>query len=245
MPFRLDPPRDRKLFRLVKKAQAVKLVKGRALYAAGDAADQVYLVRSGFMRLVLPGMERGRAERTVSVALPWEMFGDEAFTQGRRRYGAIAGSTCMVNPLPKAGVITGLKTARNSLDAYMEGVEQELHRLRHAQGGSHGPTAAQRLAEVLIDIGRRCGEPTGRGLHLTQRLTHQVLADLAGAHRATVTTLLNDWLYEGVLRTMPDGCHAIQRPQDLWILAGYHPPHPSRAPDRASGRAGLSVASAR
>ena len=46
---------------------------------------------------------------------------------------------------------------------------------------------------------------------------------LAGAHRATVTTLLNDWLYDGVLGSARDSCLSIQRPQDLWALAGYHP----------------------
>ncbi len=222
MPFRLQPPRDRKLFRLVKKATPAKLVKGRPLYSPGDAAREVYLVRSGFIRLVLPGMAPGRSERTVGVALPWELFGDEAFTEGRRRYGAIAGSTCIVLPLPKGGVLTGLKTARSSLDAYLEGVERELHRLRHAQGGSRGPTASQRLAEVLLDLGERCGEPEGRGIELTQKLTHQVLADLAGAHRATVTTLLNDWLYDGVLGTSKGGNLMLRRPGDLWALAGYH-----------------------
>jgi CRP-like cAMP-binding protein len=223
MPFHLLPPRDRKLFRLVKKAETVQLVKGRSLYVAGDPARDVFLVRTGFMRLVLPGMQRGRAERTVAVAFPWEMFGDESFTEGHRRYGAVAGSTCTVNPLPKAAVLAGLKTAKSSLDAYLEGQEQELHRLRHAQGGSRGPSAAQRLAEVLIDIGRRCGEPTGRGIHLSEKLTHQVLADLAGAHRATVTTLLNDWLYDGVLDVTTDNRLAIRKPSDLWVLAGYHP----------------------
>jgi len=222
MPFRLEPARDRKLFRLVKRAEAVKLVKGRALYGPGDPARDVFLVRGGYMRLVLPGMATGRSERTVGVALPWELFGDEAFTEGHRRYGAIAGSTCIVYPLPKGGVLTGLKTAKSSLDAYLEGVERELHRLRHAQGGSRGPNASQRLAEVLLDMGERCGEPEGRGIHLTQKLTHQVLADLAGSHRATVTTLLNDWLYDGVLGTATDGCLALRRPRDLWALAGYH-----------------------
>lgn len=221
MPFRLDPPRDRKLYRLVKQAEAVRLGKGRALYAAGDPARDVYLVRSGFVRLVLPGMERGSRERTVVIALPWEMFGDEAFTEGHRRYGAIAGAACTVHPLPKVAVLSGLKTAKKSLEAYLEGQEQELHRLRHAQGGSHGPTAAQRLAEVLIDLGARCGEPTGRGTRLSERLTHQVLADLAGAHRATVTTLLNDWLYEGILGSSPDHRLSLRKPRDLWILAGY------------------------
>ncbi len=223
MPFLLVPPRDRKLFRMVKKAETVHLVKGRPLYAPGDEAREVFIVRTGFIRLVLPGMEPGRPERTVSVALPWEMFGDEALRAGHRRYGAIAGATCTLHPLPKAGVMTGLKTAKGSLDAYLEGVEQELYRLRHAQGGSHGPNAAQRLAEVLIDMGQRCGEPVGRRIHLSQRLTHQVLADLARVHRATVTTLLNDWVYDGVLGTTPDACIALQRPTDLWILAGYHP----------------------
>jgi len=222
MPFRLNPPRDRKLFRLVKNSEGERLTKGRALYAPGDEAREVYLVRTGFVRLVLPGMEPGLPERTVRVALPWELFGDEALTEGRRRYGAIAGATCVVHPMPKGGVLQGLKTAKTSLDAYLEGMERELHRLRHAQGGSHGPSAAQRLAEVLLDLGARCGEPQGRGIQITQKVTHQILADLAGAHRATVTTLLNDWLYSGVLVARADGCLALQRPRDLLALAGYH-----------------------
>jgi CRP-like cAMP-binding protein len=219
----LNPPRDRKLFRLVKKSEGVRLAKGKALYTPGGDAREVFLVRAGFMRLVLPGMEPGLPERTVGLALPWEIFGDEALTAGLRRYGAVAGSTCIVHALPKGGVLHGLKTAKTSLDAYLVGMERELHRLRHAQGGSHGPSAAQRLAEVLLDLGERCGEPEGRGIQLSQKLTHQVLADLAGAHRATVTTLLNDWLYEGILANHRDGCLTLQRPRDLLALAGYHP----------------------
>lgn len=221
MPFRLNPPRDRKLFRLVKHAESIRLAKGRALYGPGDPARDVYLVRSGYVRLVLPGMERGQRERTVAVAMPWEVFGDEAFTVGHRRYGAVAGSTCEVQALPQRAVLTGLKTAKSSLDAYLKGQEQELYRLRHAQGGSNGPSAAQRLAEVLLDLGVRSGEPSGRGIRLTERLTHQVLADLAGAHRATVTTLLNDWIYDGILGLADDHRLSLRKPGDLWVLAGY------------------------
>ncbi len=221
MPFRLHPPRDRKLFRLVKEAEEIAIVKGRDLYTPGDEADTIFLVRSGYMRLVLPGMERGHRARTVSVAVPWETFGDEAFTEERRRYGAIAGSKCVVSPLPKAAVLRGLKTAQRSLDAYLDGQERELYRLRHAQGGSHGPDSAQRLADVILDLGVRCGHPEGRAVELQERFTHQVLADLCGAHRATVTTLLNDWLYDGVLASAPEGRLVIQRPSDLWALAGY------------------------
>jgi len=230
MPFRLHPPRDRKLYRLVKRAESIRLIKGHPLYGPGDEAREVYLVRGGFMRLVLPAMERGKRERTVAVAMPWEMFGDEAFTDGHRRYGAVAGSACVVQPLSHKAVLQGLKTAKSSLDAYLEGQEQELYRLRHAQGGSNGPNVAQRLAEVLLDLGVRAGEPTGRGIRLTQRITHQLLADLAGAHRATVTTLLNDWLYDGVLGVAPENRIVLRRPGDLWMLAGYESGRDARAP---------------
>ena len=224
MPFRLNPPRDRKLYRLVKRSESQELVKGRTLYAPGDESPWIYLVQEGFMRLVLPRMEHGQRERTVSVALPWETFGDEALTEGHRRYGAIAGSSCTVSLLPKTGVLQGLKTAKSSLSAYLESQERELHRLRHAQGGSHGPNAAQRLAEVLIELGARCGEPSGRAVRFSERLTHQVLADLAGAHRATVTTLVNDWLYDGVIEVTDKNRLTVVRPKDRWVLAGYQAP---------------------
>ncbi|HSM59238.1 MAG TPA: Crp/Fnr family transcriptional regulator [Longimicrobiales bacterium] len=238
MPFRLVPPRDRTLYRHVKRADEVTLRKGRSIYAPGDDAREVWLVREGYVRLVLPGMEQGRGVRTVGVALPWEVFGDEALTAGRRRYGAVAGSRCVVQPLVASGFLRGLKTARRSLDAYLRGVERELHRLRHAQGGSGGPTAAQRLAEVLLDLGERCGEPVGRGIRLSERMTHQVLADLAGAHRATVTTLLNDWLYEGVLQSDAAGRLVIARPAGLWSRAGY-------LPAEEEGRGGAEPSGAR
>lgn len=222
MPFRLEPARDRKLYRLVKRAEAVEVPKGGPIYRPGEAATHVYVVREGVVALTLPPMEDGKDPRTVGVAVPWEMFGDEGFGAGHRRYAAVAATRCVVHPLETGAVLQGLKTARSSLAAYLGGTERELHRLRHAQGGSRGPSAPQRVAEVLLDLAERCGERDGRRLVFGVRITHKLLADLAGAHRATVTTLLNDWLYEGILATDDDRALILARPTDLWVLAGYH-----------------------
>jgi hypothetical protein len=59
---------------------------------------------------------------------------------------------------------------------------------------------------------------------LSEKLTHQARADLAGAHRPTATTLLNDALYEGILGQALENRLAINMPADLWVLSGYHPP---------------------
>jgi hypothetical protein len=84
-------------------------------------------------------------------------------------------------------------------------------------------------------VGDRCGEPEGRRIVFSERLTHQVLADLAGAHRATVTTLLNDWLYDGILTTTAESCFCLQNPVELWALAGYNTPA-ERERDEARSR---------
>jgi len=232
VPLRLAPPRDRKLYRLVKEAESRTVTKGTVLYSPGDPGVEVFLVRDGYVRLTLPGLARGARERTVSVALPWELCGEEALTGGSRRYGAVAGTRSVVQALPSRRVLHALKTARKSLAAYLDGVERELHRLRHAQGGSKGPSAAERLAEVLLDLGDRCGDRVGRGVVLGQRLTHQVLADLSGSHRATVTTLLNDWLYEGILDTDGESCLVLAKPGALLERAGYHGGDEEETPTR-------------
>jgi len=54
---------------------------------------------------------------------------------------------------------------------------------------------------VLMDLSQRLGIERGRGLRIPHWFTHQELADLAGAHRSTVTTILNDWIYDGILKT--------------------------------------------
>ena len=220
MPFRVQPPRDRKLYRLVKRAPVRRVRRGTSFYAPGSEAAEVLLVREGYVRLVLPAMEQGREPRTSGLALPWEFFGTEALTGGLRRYGAVAGPRCAVQALPAPDVLAALRTARKTLDAYLFGTERDLHLLRHSRSGSRGPSARQRLAEVLLDLGERSGDRTGRGVRLGVRPTHQVLADLAGAHRATVTTVINEWLYEGILSDR-DGNLTLSRPSALWRLAGY------------------------
>ena len=90
MPLHLVPP--------VKEAERRTVSKGTVLYSPGDEGVEVFLVRDGYVRLTLPGLEKGRGERTVSVALPWELCGEEALTGGPRRYGAVAGTKSVVQP---------------------------------------------------------------------------------------------------------------------------------------------------
>lgn len=200
MPFRLDASRDRKLTRLVKRAAQERLARREVLYERGETARHVYVVREGHLRLTLPPAREGRA-RAVSVAGPDELVGEEALLTGLpRRYGALAGEAAVVSVLPGDEVLRTFRTARRSYDAFLRALQEDLAAAREATLGPAGPSTRERLADLLLDLADRFGEVKGRRTRVSHWFTHQELADLVGGHRSTVTTALNDWLYEGILQ---------------------------------------------
>jgi CRP/FNR family cyclic AMP-dependent transcriptional regulator len=200
MPLRIEPVRDRKLYRLIKAAPERSTRKGEVIFAQGDSAGAIYLVETGHVCLKLGGTSD--AARTVAVAGPYELFGEEGMVPGSLRpYAAIAGERGTVIPLDGPSVRAILRSSQHTLTAYLEVKERDLDVLRRAATGSPGASARERLAGVILDLVERLGEPDGDRIRLPHWFTHKELADLAGAHRSTVTTSLNDWIWRGVLAT--------------------------------------------
>ena len=161
MPLRIEPVRDRKLHRLVKSAIPRAVRKGEAIFRLGDPGGQVFVVRRGHARLQLAGTDG--VDRTVAVAGPSELFGEEGMIPGALRpFNALAGAPGSVLPLEGAAVRGVLRTSQHTLTTYLEAKEWELRLLRSAAAGSPGPSARQRLAAVLLDLFERLGGAGGR-----------------------------------------------------------------------------------
>ena len=218
MPLRVQPRRDRKLNRLIKAAEVKQLRRGETLFEAGDAARDVFLVESGYIRLV-ESCTNVHREHTVAVGGPWEVIGEEAMDEGRRRYTAVAGETAYYRALNGPSFLHVIKSTEQTLWAFLEGIFRDLDTARRLTYGAAGPSANGRIALVVLELAGRWGEPRdGGGVLVSQRVTHQILADLAGTHRSTVTTTLNDWLYRGILKNADRGIH-VAKPDKLQSLA--------------------------
>ncbi len=200
MPLRLEPVRDRKLYRLSKSAPERPTRKGEVIFRSGEPGGVVFLVQEGHVCLRLGGEEG--SGRTVAVAGPCELFGEEGMVPGALRpYSAVAGERGVVVTLDGTAVRAVLRSSQHTLTTYLEVKERDLHLLRAAAAGSPGPSARERLAGVILDLVERLGERDGEKVLLPHWFTHRELADLAGAHRSTVTTSLNDWIWRGVIDT--------------------------------------------
>lgn len=202
MPLKVIPRRDRKLNKLLKAAVPVEYKKRKKIYARGDESPVAYIVRTGHVRLTLP-RTGSQTERTVGIVGPNELFGEEALSPDvPRRYTAMSGTCCTVAPLDGSGVFKALRGSPKTLSTFFSSWHADLVSARRVAGLS-GSSSKARIADVLLNLARRLGNEEGRKIRLEHWFTHQEIADLAGAHRSTVTTAMNDWIYDGVLKQGP------------------------------------------
>jgi CRP-like cAMP-binding protein len=213
VPLRVQPRRDRKLNRLIKAADVRRLKRGETLFEAGDDAHDVFLIQSGYIRLV-ESVAKASREHTVAVGGPWEVIGEEGMEEGLRRYSAVAGESASYRALDGLAFFHVIKSTEQTLTALLDGLLKDLQCARRLTSGAGGPSATGRIALVVLELAARWGEPQGNGVIVPQRVTHQLLADLAGTHRSTVTTTVNDWLYQGILKTAARGMH-VAKPERL------------------------------
>ncbi len=201
MPFRMVPSRDRSIYRAFRKAPERSLRRGGVLYRPHDEATEVFLVTTGHLRLTLFGPGRGgvgRASWISAIVGPDEVVGIDAVGQDRRRYGAIAAETTRVKVLSAERFLSVLRRATRSLPVLLDAMHRDLVTARWGLC-AHAPAKA-RIARSLVELDRRFGEDGEEGeRRLPKRTTHQEIAEMAGVHRSTVTTVLNDWIYTGIL----------------------------------------------
>ncbi len=213
MPLQVIPRRDHKLNFLIKKAMPAAYRKGELIYQQGEPSAVVLLVLEGHVRLTLPKTGADRV-RIVGIAGPRELLGLEAVTLDvPRRYTAIAGSACTVIPLKGTAVFQALRASPMTLSQFLRSNDRDLAEARLIALSS-GFSSKARVADVLLDLAYRFGVDDGRRIKLDHWFTHQELADLAGAHRSTVTTAINDWIYDGVLKPQRRGL-IINKPGTL------------------------------
>ena len=214
MPLKVIPRRDRKLHRIVKKGDTRMLKRGEVLFSPGDPAGELFLIRTGHVQLIT---DLGRPEeRVVAVAGPWELTGEEGLLKGgSRRTGARAGERTQVTILDGEGVNRALRTASKTYGAFLSAKEEELILARLMASPRRAGSTSHHLGALLLHLSSRIGrgEESG-GTRIPIRLTHRVLAEISGCHRSTVTTLINDWIYDGILH-QEEGQLRILQPEGL------------------------------
>lgn len=170
------------------------------IYRPGDAADRVYLLKRGRVRLMRTGRSASRS--VMAILRAGDLFGEISLGEAglTTEEQAVASGEAEVWSM-EGGEFKTLLESRPSLS--LDIIRAQNERIRHMRRRLLGVTFKEvpaRLAETLLQLGESLGERCPHGGELDLRgVTQQDLADLVGASRSFVSTLINEMKRDGYL----------------------------------------------
>lgn len=181
---------EKELRVISKVALCWEVRKGEVLFSPGDRADKVYFLAEGGVTIVRPG-ERGK-RAIIAFVKPGALFGERS----------IVAEGVMANraEVAKDGVVCHMasRTFRRFLARrpalalrVAQVITKRAQALENRVAGLILKDVTTRLVELLLDLFREQGVPCRHGYAAEVVITRYDLADLVGAARPTISSVLN------------------------------------------------------
>jgi CRP/FNR family cyclic AMP-dependent transcriptional regulator len=185
----LDPE---ELTKVAALAQTRAVARETPVFHAGDAADAVYVIVNGKVKIVTTSSD-GR-EFILTVLGAGQVFGEMALLESAPR------SASVITVTPTELIVLGRREFQHLLDT-SPSISRKLltilsRRLRRANSTMESLAymdVAGRLARFLLDLARDHGQRMGNGWVVVRRPTHADIAHSIGTSRETVSRLINEF----------------------------------------------------
>ena len=162
--------------------------QGGAIYAQGDAADAIYFVRNGKVRLTV--VSHAGKERTLGLLGEGSFFGEGSLAgQARRTQSAAAMTHCELLRVDKAEMLETLRRERSIADLFVAYLLAHNIRSEEDLVDLLFNSSERRLARVLLLLARfgMDGVPHA----VVPKISQQTLADMVGTTRSRVSFFMN------------------------------------------------------
>lgn len=169
----------------------------RGLPAGGPAGRRLYREK-GAVEDRLPLRKRDRTD--PAHPRPGDVFGELVLFGKPRPFTAVALTDATVSILPLATLQDLLATSRVFSRNYLRLLSIRLYELERTFPALVQAWPHHRLAKELLHLAEDLGDETPKGTRLTLHITHELLSNLIGASRETVTLLIHKFEEIGLLR---------------------------------------------
>jgi len=166
----------------------LRVRKNTALYYQGDAADAVFFLHSGRMKLVVVSF--GGKEATLSVVQPQEFFGLAGSDEDASHLAtAVALEPATVTRVEHGAFIGALRKNPRIYGLVLTSLSGQILHLQRKLCAHLLDCSQQRLARTLLALSYPDGE---RHLAvLGPKISHRVLATMVGTTRSRITFFMN------------------------------------------------------
>ncbi len=174
-------------------SQPLRFQRKQTLYHNGDAAQSVFRVRDGLIRITRMTPE-GRI-LTVRHVMPGDFFGEEAFMDGRREEIAEALTNAHVEAIDPALINHGdLMTITQSLSRQMQRLMDYEY---HLQTGD----LRQRVSRYLISLSETPLAAENADGYMVVSATHELIAEGTASTRESVSKIITELRSEGLIES--------------------------------------------
>lgn len=169
------------------------------IYRPGDPADKVYVVRKGRVRLVRVGPTGTRS--VLGILRAGDLFGDMLRPEGAvLDEFAIAAGEAEVWSIDNHAFQNLLESRPHMALEVIRALNERNRAMRNRVLGLTFKEVPSRLADTLLVLAESLGDRCPHGGEYDLRgVTQQDLADLVGASRSFVSTLINEMKRDGLL----------------------------------------------
>jgi CRP/FNR family transcriptional regulator len=186
----------------------------RFVYRAGDAADALYVIARG--RVKLCRIERGtNREAVIDILSAGALFGESAlYDAGSRKNCAVAYENARLLRIPVGEFQKGMAEDHTLYDYTFRLIGQRrAHAERRVTDFALDAIPA-RLEKLLVEYSDRYGVHDSAGVLIDIPLPHREIASIVGSTRESVTVRLNAMRREGIIDFVNRKI-LIKRPESL------------------------------
>ena len=178
--------------------------RGKVLFAEGEPARGVYILRSGRAAVSISSSE-GRVV-IVRMAQPGDVLGLNSVLRGAPYESTVRTlESCRTDFIPRADLMELMKTSHAGSQAILKILGQELTELAaRMRSILLAQTASARLAKLLL-------EWSERSERIDRVFTHEEIAQMICSSRETVTRLLTSMSGRKIIRTNSDSIVVLDR----------------------------------
>jgi len=183
--------------RLARQAVLRKYTRGEVILSPEESSERIYIVKKG--RVKLSKYSPDGKEQILALLQSGDVFGAFTLVGGRENVHVEAFEDTVLCALRREDFYAVVREhpeivlrLLGLLAKRLQRAEQEIEEL--AFQGVPG-----RLASLLLRMAQEYGERGPDGIRIALRLTHQDLANMIGATRETVTSVLGKFKREGLV----------------------------------------------
>jgi CRP/FNR family transcriptional regulator len=186
--------------------------RGRVLFAEGEPARGVYILRSGRATVSISSSE-GRVVM-LRLAEPGDVLGVNAVLRGSAYDTTVKTlEPCRIEFISRAELIDVLQRNRGGIEVIVSLLSRELTELTERAKSLLLPqTVRGRLARLLLNLSNHNGSAASHTTTLDRRFTHEEIAQMICTSRETVTRLLATLSKQSAISITPDSIVINDRP---------------------------------